>query len=186
MTVRQILVEEVEQRLIPTLILSPHLLILQIATGGHKAVDLVAECIDLARHLQRFLKSLESLRILVTGGEEVHGHGDVGSVVGVDSRRVSFGCGRKLPAGAARVVDDLERRSIAVSNVPYLCRVQMLCTPAHFHTTPLLDLVSSLGLYVLDHTRDGRNGLRGASAPWKNTRSLSPFSGVSGGKSAAK
>lgn len=188
MTLWQILVEEVD--LIPTLILSPYLLILQIATGGHKAVDLVAECIVLARHLQRFLQRLDSLRILVTGDEEVHGHGDVGSVVGVDRRRASFGCGRELAVGAVRVGDDLGKKKHRRQQCPmHVSRADAVHTlpPQHIPTTPHFSILppalASMSLITLGMVATVFGGV---PAPWKKVPSLAPFSGVSRGNSAAE
>ena len=101
------LLEESHQRLVPALILAPHPFIRQIATGGHPAMDLVAKRLHLARDLQRFLKRLDRLRILVLRGKKAQGHGDIGSVGRVDHRRVSFGRGRELAVRAAGVGYDL-------------------------------------------------------------------------------
>ena len=99
--------EESHQRLIPALILASHPVIRQIATGGHESVDLVAKRLHLARDLQRFLKRLDRLCVLVLGGKKAQGHGDVGSVGGIDHRRVSFGRGREFAVWAAGVGYDL-------------------------------------------------------------------------------
>ena len=101
------LLEESHQRLIPALILAPHPVIRQIATGGHPAVDLVAERLHLARYLQRFLKRLDRLRVLVLGGKKAQGHGEVGSVGRIDHRRVSFCRGGEFAVRAAGVGYDL-------------------------------------------------------------------------------
>lgn len=93
LSISQMLLEEVDERLVPTLILAPHLLILQIATGGHEAVNLIVECMDLARYLQRFLERLDGLRILILGGKNAYRYSDIGSVRRVNHRRVSFGRG---------------------------------------------------------------------------------------------
>ena len=101
------LLEESHQRLIPALILASHPVIRQIAAGGHESVDLVAKGLHVARDLQRFLKRLDRLRILVLGGKKAQGHGDVGSVGRVDHRRVSFGRGGEFAIRAAGIGYDL-------------------------------------------------------------------------------
>ena len=112
------LLEESHQRLVPALILASHPVIRQIATGGHKSVDLVAKCLHLAQDLQRFLKRFDRLRVLVLRGKKAQGHGDVGSVGRVDHRRVSFGRGGEFTVRAGGVGYDLHgRKELALVKV---------------------------------------------------------------------
>ena len=148
-------------------------------------MDLVTECIVLARHLQRFLKRLDNLRILVTGGEEVHGHGDVGSVVGVDRRRVSFGCGRELAVEAVRIGDDLGKKKHRCQQCPmHVSRADAVHTlpPQHIPTTPHFPILP-LALASISSITPGMVAtvFGGVPAHWKKLPSLVPFSGVLGG-----
>ena len=99
--------EKVHQSLVPTLVLAPDLLIRELGTGGHEAVNLLGKGLDLAGYLQRLLKGLDGLGVFVLGGEYAHGHGNSGSVSRVDHGRVSFRRGGELAVRAAGVGDDL-------------------------------------------------------------------------------
>ena len=163
------LLKESHQRLVPALILTPHPVIRQIATRGHEAVDLVAERVHLARHLQGLLERLDGLCTFVLGGKKTHGHSDVGSIGGVDHCRVGFGCGGELAVGTAGVGYNLDIGKTCCKPEGFIARgynvwqCAYLAAPAHAHNTPLFDLASGLGLDVLDYARNGSNGLRRGS-----------------------
>lgn len=93
------LVVKVKQHLIPTFILLPDLLIFEIATSGHPAMDLVTEGLDVVFHTQRFAELFHRVRIFVAGCEHAEGYLDAFSVCRIDHGRVDFGDGGEGGAG---------------------------------------------------------------------------------------
>lgn len=67
--------EEGQHRLVASLVLLADLGVLQIGSGGHEAVDLRGESLDVVRNLKVGLEALDIVGRLVLGGN--HGHGDV-------------------------------------------------------------------------------------------------------------
>lgn len=102
------LVEELQDSLVATLILLLDLRVLQVRTGSHPAVDLGREGLHMVGDLQVGLERLDGLRGLVLGGEHDEGHVDALGVVGVDHGGVSLGGGlEELVVGASRQSSDL-------------------------------------------------------------------------------
>lgn len=87
------LVEELENGLVSTLVLLPHLGILQVRSRSHPAMDLTREGLDMLGDLQICLIVLDILSRLISRGE--HRHGDIHSlgVIGIDHSRVALRSG---------------------------------------------------------------------------------------------
>ena len=84
------LVEEVKDGLVATLVLLAHLGVLQVRTSSHPAVDLGGEGLDVVRSLEVGLECFDVIRGLVLGGQESHGDVHGLGVVGVDHGGVAL------------------------------------------------------------------------------------------------
>ena len=84
------LVEERQHSLVSSLILLLNLRIIQVRTSSHPAVDLRRESLNVVRHLQVGLESLDIIRDLILRSK--HSHGDIHllSIVGVDHSGVAL------------------------------------------------------------------------------------------------
>lgn len=136
------LVVEIEQHLVSTLILLLDLLVLEITTSGHPSVDLVAEGLDVVLHAQCLSKFLDCVRVFVAGCEHAEGNFDSSGIGGVDHGGVDFGDGGEGGAGLGCQGDNLYHE---VNNARSKISGQStmgqahLPTPAHPQTAPLLD-----------------------------------------------
>lgn len=83
------LVEKVEDRLVPALILALNLLIRQITARGHPSVDLIWEPLNNVRDLDALLPFLDILLILVLAGKHSEGNGDLRRVVTSNHSRMA-------------------------------------------------------------------------------------------------
>ncbi len=95
----QMLVVEIEQHLIATLILLPGPLILEVATGSHPAMHLVAEGLNVVFYGQGLAEFLHRVGVLVAGCEHADGYFDALGVGGIDHGGVDFGDGGEGSAG---------------------------------------------------------------------------------------
>lgn len=84
------LVEEVQQGLVSSLVLFHHLGVLQVATSCHPAVNLGGEGLDVVGDLQVGLESVDVVLRLVLGCQHCERHLDGLCIVGVDHCRVSL------------------------------------------------------------------------------------------------
>ena len=98
-----------QQHLISPLVLLPHLLILQIATSGHPAVDLVAESFDVIFYGQALAEFLDGVGVFIARGEHAEGDFYLLGVGGIDHCRVDFGDGGEGGAGLGGQGDNLLR-----------------------------------------------------------------------------
>ena len=135
-----VLVEEVEQGVVSTLVLLLDLLILQVAASSHEAVDLVREPFDNVLGLDVLLPGLDVVLALVLGWEHRERNGDAGCVVGVNHGRVASG--GRLPWSALLGGE-----------------VHDLAAPAEANYAPLLD-IRALGLDLLQDLGNALEGLR--------------------------
>lgn len=101
------LVVEVEQHLVPALVLLLDLLVLEIATSGHPAMNLVAEGFDVIVYAQGLAELFHRVRIFVAGCEHAEGYFDAFGVCGIDHGGVDFGDGGEGGAGLGGQGDDL-------------------------------------------------------------------------------
>ena len=98
---------EIEQDLIPTLIFLPDLLILQVATSSHPAMDLVAESLNVVFHAQSLAELFHRVFVLIAGREHAEGYFDAFGVSGIDHGGVDFGDVGEGGAGLGGQGDDL-------------------------------------------------------------------------------
>ena len=90
---------EIEQHLVAPLVFLPGPLILQVAAGGHPAVDLVAKGLDVVLRAQVLAELRHRVGVFVAGREHAEGYLDAFGVVGVDHGGVDFGGGGEGGAG---------------------------------------------------------------------------------------
>ena len=64
-TYSQVLVEEVQNNGVPPLVLLPDLLVLEVTSRSHPTMHLIGESLNVIRHLQVLLKTLDRLFVLV-------------------------------------------------------------------------------------------------------------------------
>ncbi len=93
------LVVEVEQHLVSTLVFLLDLFVLEVATSGHPAMDLVTEGLDVVFPAQGLAELFHCVRVLVAGGEHAEGYLDAFGVCGIDHGGVDFGDGGEGGAG---------------------------------------------------------------------------------------
>ena len=103
----QMLVVEVEQYLVPTLVLLLDLLVLEIATSGHPAMNLVTEGFDVVVYAQGLAELFHCVLIFVAGCEHAEGYFDAFGVRGIDHSGVDFGDSGEGGAGLGGQGDDL-------------------------------------------------------------------------------
>lgn len=138
----QMLAVKVEQHLVPTLILHLDLLVLEVATSRHPAMDLVTEGLDVVFHAQGLAELFHRVRIFVAGREHADRYLDAFGVCGIDHGGVDFRNGGEGGAGLGGEGDDLYHD---ISNPPLnswdgkQMEEPHLPTPAHPQTSPLLD-----------------------------------------------
>lgn len=135
------LVEELQDSLVATLILLLDLGILQVRTGSHPAVDLGREGLHVVGDLQVGLERLNILRGLILGREHHEGHVDALGVVGVDHGGVSLSGG-------------LEELVVGTSG-----QSSNLATPAEAQNGPLETATGGLFVGLGDDVGDLGEGL---------------------------
>lgn len=96
------LAKELDHRLVAPDVLGLDALIGQVGAGSHPAVVLVGKRLNVVRHRQGLLKSLNIGGRLVPRGENGDGHLDTDSILGVDHGRVALGSGREWVCIAGR------------------------------------------------------------------------------------
>lgn len=87
------LVEELKNSLVSTLILLAHLRVLQVRPSSHPAVDLSRERLHVLWPVQVRLVILDVLRRLIARGEHCHRHADRLGIVGIHHRGVALRSG---------------------------------------------------------------------------------------------
>lgn len=135
-----VLMEEVEQGVVSTLVLLLDLLILQVAASSHEAVDLVREPLDNVLGLNVLLPRFDVVLALILGWEHRKRNGNASCVVRINHGWVASG--GHLPWSA------LLRGE-----------VHDLAAPAKANYTPLLD-IRALGLDLLQDLGNTLEGLR--------------------------
>lgn len=101
--------EELQDSPVPPLVLGFDLRVLQIASGRHPAVHLIAERLDMVRHLEVLLESLDGLGVLVLRREDRSGYRDLLCVGWVDHRGMALGDRDEGRVGRGGEGEDLKR-----------------------------------------------------------------------------
>lgn len=105
---RPILGKEIQHRLVTPRVLLLDALVRQVAAGGHPAVDLVLEGLDVLGALEVRLELLDLVVGLLLGGEHDQRDLDRLSFLGLDHGRVALGAdGEGVVVGRGDEADDL-------------------------------------------------------------------------------
>jgi DNA-binding transcriptional LysR family regulator len=91
-----VLVEERDDSLVCLLVLSLDLLVIEVGTRRHEAVNLTIEALKLLGHLQSILKLLDRVCIFVARSNHEQGHLDARCLRGVEHGWVALSTSRKL------------------------------------------------------------------------------------------
>lgn len=95
-----LLAEKLQKRLVSPLILRLDALILQVRSGSHPAVDLVAKSLNVVGNLERLLKLLDIRLILVLGCQQRKGDSEALGVGWVDHGGMGCGTGGEGVGGS--------------------------------------------------------------------------------------
>jgi hypothetical protein len=97
---------KVQERSVAALVLLLHLLVLEVRSRRHPAVDLRAERLDVLGHAERRLEFLHVFGRFIFGCEHAERDSDLRRVRWVDHGRVDFSCGLERCSGLGCQGDD--------------------------------------------------------------------------------